>query len=44
MFIGVWLIVTWVSLLRRYRAKAWPVALAAAAGLGSVAANVIGQE
>lgn len=38
MLIGILLILTWLILLLRYPAKALPVSLAAAAGLGIVAA------
>ncbi|EPM73635.1 hypothetical protein A249_36142, partial [Pseudomonas syringae pv. actinidiae ICMP 18804] len=41
MFIGILLILTWLILLLRYPAKALQVSLAAAAGLGIVAAIVI---
>ncbi|MCF5223025.1 multidrug transporter [Pseudomonas syringae] len=44
MLIGILLILTWLILLLRYPAKALPVSLAAAAGLGIVAAIVIWQE
>ncbi|KPW35302.1 Multidrug transporter [Pseudomonas coronafaciens pv. atropurpurea] len=44
MFIGVLLILTWLILLLRYPAKALQVSLAAAAGLGIVAAVVIWQD
>ncbi len=44
MFIGILLILTWLILLLRYPAKALPVSLAAAAGLGIVAAIVIWQD
>jgi hypothetical protein len=44
MFIGVLLILTWLVLLLRYPAKALPVSLAAAVGLGIVAAVVIWQD
>ena len=37
MFIGVLLVITWLILLLRYPAKALPVSLAAAFGLGLVA-------
>ena len=41
MFIGVLLVVTWLVLLLRYPAKAVPVSLAAAVGLGLVATWVV---
>ena len=41
MFIGVLLIITWLVLLLRYPSKALPVSLAAALGLGLVAAWVV---
>ena len=41
MFFGVLLIITWLILLLRYPAKALPVSLAAAAGLGLVAVWVV---
>ncbi|KPY16150.1 hypothetical protein ALP22_01657 [Pseudomonas coronafaciens pv. porri] len=44
MFIGILLILTWLILLLRYPAKALQVSLAAAAGLGIVAAIVIWQD
>lgn len=44
MIIGVLLILTWLILLLRYPAKALPVSLAAAVGLGIVAAVVIWQD
>ncbi|KIQ37221.1 MULTISPECIES: hypothetical protein [Pseudomonas syringae group] len=44
MLIGILLILTWLILLLRYPAKALPVSLAAAAGLGIVAAIVIWQD
>ncbi|RMR61958.1 hypothetical protein ALP83_03648 [Pseudomonas syringae pv. actinidiae] len=44
MFIGILLILTWLVLLLRYPAKALPVSLAAAVGLGVVAAVVIWQD
>ncbi|KEZ63924.1 multidrug transporter, partial [Pseudomonas amygdali pv. tabaci str. ATCC 11528] len=44
MFIGILLILTWLILLLRYPAKALPVSLAAAVGLGVVAAVVIWQD
>ena len=44
MIIGTLLILTWLILLLRYPAKALPVSLAAAAGLGIVAAIVIWQD
>ena len=40
-FIGVLLIITWLVLLLRYPAKALPVSLAAAVGLGLVAVWVV---
>jgi len=44
MLIGAVLILTWLILLLRYPAKALPVSLAAALGLGIVAAVVIWQD
>lgn len=44
MLIGILLILTWLILLLRYPAKALPVSLAAAVGLGIVAAVVIWQD
>ena len=41
MFFGVLLIITWLILLLRYPAKALPVSLAAAVGLGFVAVWVV---
>lgn len=41
MFFGVLLIITWLILLLRYPAKALPVSLAAAVGLGFVAIWVV---
>ena len=41
MFIGVLLVITWLILLLRYPAKALPVSLAAALGLGLVAIWVV---
>lgn len=41
MFIGVLLVITWLILLVRYPAKALPVSLAAAFGLGLVAVWVV---
>ncbi|MCF4993797.1 multidrug transporter, partial [Pseudomonas gessardii] len=41
MFFGVLLIVTWLILLLRYPARALPVSLAAAVGLGCVALWVV---
>ena len=41
MFFGVLLIITWLVLLLRYPAKALPVSLAAAVGLGFVAVWVV---
>ncbi|MCF5075093.1 multidrug transporter, partial [Pseudomonas syringae] len=41
MFLGVLLIITWLILLLRYPAKALPVSLAAAVGLGLVAVWVV---
>src|SRR5450830_972282 len=41
MFFGVLLIITWLVLLLRYPAKALPVSLAAAVGLGLVAVWVV---
>ena len=35
MFIGVLLVITWLILLLRYPAKAFPVSVAAAVGLGA---------
>ena len=37
MFIGILLVITWLILLLRYPAKALPVSVAAAIGLGFVA-------
>jgi hypothetical protein len=44
MLFGALLIITWLVLLLRYPAKALPVSLAAAVGLGIVAAIVIWQD
>jgi len=44
MFIGVLLVITWLILLLRYPAKALPVSMAAAAGLGIVATWVIWMD
>ena len=44
MFIGVLLVITWLILLLRYPAKALPVSLAAAVGLGIVATWVIWMD
>ena len=44
MLFGALLILTWLVLLLRYPAKALPVSLAAAAGLGIVAMVVIWQD
>ena len=44
MLFGALLIITWLILLLRYPAKALPVSLAAAAGLGVVAMVVIWQD
>jgi len=44
MLIGAVLILTWLILLLRYPAKALPVSLAAAVGLGLVAAWVIWED
>ncbi|MCK9801229.1 multidrug transporter [Pseudomonas chlororaphis] len=44
MFIGVLLVITWLILLIRYPAKAFPVSLAAAIGLGLVATWVVWQD
>lgn len=41
MFIGILLVITWLILLLRYPAKALPVSVAAAVGLGLVATWVI---
>lgn len=41
MFFGVLLIITWLILLLRYPAKALPVSLVAAVGLGFVAMWVV---
>ncbi|MDX9672928.1 MULTISPECIES: multidrug transporter [unclassified Pseudomonas] len=41
MFIGVLLVITWLILLLRYPAKAVPVSVAAAVGLGLVAVWVV---
>jgi hypothetical protein len=41
MFIGVLLVITWLILLLRYPAKALPVSIAAAVGLGLVAMWVV---
>ncbi|EJM25822.1 MULTISPECIES: hypothetical protein [Pseudomonas] len=41
MFIGVLLVITWLILLLRYPAKALPVSMAAAVGLGLVAMWVV---
>ena len=44
MLIGAVLILTWLILLLRYPAKALPVSLAAAVGLGLVAAWVVWED
>ncbi|MBZ9781469.1 multidrug transporter [Pseudomonas sp. REP124] len=44
MLIGILLVITWVILLLRYPAKALPVSLAAAIGLGLVATWVVWMD
>ena len=44
MFIGVLLVITWLILLLRYPAKAFPVSVAAAVGLALVATWVIWMD